>query len=353
MATNKVDQQQNVDRRGFLKAAVATAVAATATGAGTALVLNKAPSQTAVLPTPIPQPPIVQSTQNILAAHNDAAELLARLTAAQAENLRLQASLDAAQRQLSSLQSANADTSAASEALSVELASATEQIGSLAGLIALYEQLDQIDVAETLDQGLTAVSETITSLVDNNPLLRESIESGQVVIDEIEAHIPTLKDGRLWIDEHLGQIQSFYNGIGALLENIVEKAGPFLEMVNQWFADVRKWLPFGVGERAAEVMTALTQLINETPNTVAGTQQHVAQPLDVWLGAANEEAPLRQKLVTPMRTRLFTQANDTIERAERVKTSYEGDLAEPVKTAVSSQKIIRDLISQYREQHSI
>ncbi|MCA9967762.1 MAG: hypothetical protein KC423_26130, partial [Anaerolineales bacterium] len=82
---------QQVDRRGFLKAAVATAVAATATGGGAALLLNKAQSATTVLPTPIPEPPAIQAAQTVLTAHNDAAELLARLTAAQADNMRLQA----------------------------------------------------------------------------------------------------------------------------------------------------------------------------------------------------------------------------------------------------------------------
>ncbi|MEM7118525.1 MAG: twin-arginine translocation signal domain-containing protein [Chloroflexota bacterium] len=351
MATK--EQNGNVDRRGFLKAAVATAVAATATGAGAALVTNNASTQTAVLATPIPQAPVVQSAQNILAAHNDTADLLSRLASAQAENMRLQASLDAAQRQLGSLQTANVDSNAASEALSVELATATEQIGVLSGLVALYEQLDEVDVAATLDQGLTAVSETIGDLVDNTPLLRSSIETGQEVIDEIEAHIPTLEDGRLWLDEHLGQVQGFYNGVQVLLENIVESVGPFLDMLNQWFADVRKWLPFRMGERAAEVMVALTTLVSETPNTVNGVQQNVAQPLDIWLGKANEEAPLQRKLVKPMRDNLFAEASNTILRAEQVKTSYQGNLAEPMETAVTSQKIIRDLITSYREQHQV
>ena len=48
-------------------------------------------------------------------------------------------------------------------------------------------------------------------------------------------------------------------------------------------------------------MVALTTLVGETPNTVNGVQQNVAQPLDIWLGSANEEAPLQRKLVKPMR----------------------------------------------------
>ena len=351
MAMNGHGQQ--VDRRGFLKAAVATAVAATATGGGAALLLNKAQSATTVLPTPIPEPPAIQAAQTVLTAHNDAAELLARLTAAQADNMRLQAALDATQRQLESLQTANADSSVASESLSLELASTTEQLGILSGLVALYEQLDGVDVAGTLGEGLTAVSQTLTDLMDNTPTLRDSIAAGQQALDELDAHIPTIEEGRIWLDTQLGQVQSFYDSVGTLLESAVDTIGPFLEMLNQWFADVRKWLPFGIGERAAEIMQALTLLIGETPTTVAGVRERVAQPLDVWVGAPNEEAPLRQKIVKPMRERVLTQAGETIARAEQVQTAYQGQLAEPVQTAVSSQQIIREQITQYRERHQV
>ena len=289
----------------------------------------------------------------MLTAHNDAAELLARLTAAQADNMRLQAALDATQRQLESLQTANADSSVASESLSLELASTTEQLGILSGLVALYEQLDGVDVAGTLGEGLTAVSQTLTDLMDNTPTLRDSIAAGQQALDELDAHIPTVEEGRIWLDTQLGQVQSFYDSVGTLLESAVDTIGPFLEMLNQWFADVRKWLPFGIGERAAEIMQALTLLIGETPTTVAGVRERVAQPLDVWVGAPNEEAPLRQKIVKPMRERVLTQAGETIARAEQVQTAYQGQLAEPVQTAVSSQQIIREQITQYRERHQV
>ena len=45
-------------------------------------------------------------------AHQDAAQVLARLAESQAENMRLQAALDAAQRELDSLRAANSDSSA-------------------------------------------------------------------------------------------------------------------------------------------------------------------------------------------------------------------------------------------------
>lgn len=346
-------QEQQVDRRGFLKTAMATAVAATVTGGSAALLMNKTQTTATILPTAIPEPASIQAAQTVLTAHNDAADLLARLTTAQADNMRLQATLDATQRQLDSLQAANADSSSTTESLSLELASATEQLGVLGGLVALYEQLDGVNVAGAVGEGLTAVSQTLTDLIANTPTLRDSIAAGQQALDELDAHIPTLEEGRAWLDTELGQVESFYNGVGTLLEKAVDAAGPFLEMLNQWFADVRKWLPFGMGERAAEIMQALTLLVSETPHTVSGVRERVAQPLDVWVGAANEEAPLRQNIVKPMRERVLAQAGEAIVQAERVQATYQGQLAEPVQTAVSSQQIIRDLIAQYREQHQV
>jgi predicted nucleic acid-binding Zn-ribbon protein len=99
----------------------------------------------------------------------DTSDLLARLASAQAENLRLQSELDAAHRRLTSLESANGDTTQANSALQTELASANNRVSLLAGLLALYEQLEDLDLAETVNSGLDAFGLAIDELVGELP----------------------------------------------------------------------------------------------------------------------------------------------------------------------------------------
>ena len=93
--------EQALDRRGFLRAAAATAVVATAAGTGAAIVLEPGqPQSAAVLPSPDVEP--IKLTAN---PAEDLPNVLSRLAAAQAENVRLQAQLSVAMQQLEALAS--------------------------------------------------------------------------------------------------------------------------------------------------------------------------------------------------------------------------------------------------------
>lgn len=353
--SNRHDEQ-NVSRRSFLKAAAMTAVAATATGAGAALLNSK--NQQPALSQPLTNYSVAPATDLVAPATtattvDTSADVLAQLAAAQAENTRLQEALASAQQQLANLQLANSNSSVASEELTVQLGAANERISVLSGLIALYEQLEEIDIGNTVDQGLAAVTTTITDLVNRAPDLSASIEAGQVALAEFENHIPLLENGRNWLFHHAGKLQVYFDAVKSLLEQTVETVGPILEMVNKWFAEIRKWLPFGTGARAAEIIQAFTALLTETPNTISGLDTNIVQPLDVWLAGPDNEKPLQQKLIKPLREQVFVRAQETINQVQQVNTTYQAQLADPVRTAVDRRRAVHDLIAQYRQQHQV
>jgi hypothetical protein len=352
----KKDDEQSVSRRSFLKAAAVTAMAATATGAGAAVLKNTtAPAAISLsAPQPAPVATIAPVAQTIVTGNHEAApELMAQLAAAQAENVRLQAALDAAQRSLESLQQTGNERSAEAESLSIELASATQRVSLLSGLVALYEQLESVDVGQVLDEGLAAVAVTIGDLLDKAPSLTEGIAAGQQALIELEGHIPLLENGRDWLNDHLGKLQAYYDAVKALLERTVERIGPVLEMINEWFEGVRKWLPFGIGQTAAEVVQSISNLLVETPHTLSGLTTNIVQPLDVWLMGQADEAPLRQKLIKPLREQVLVKAGEAVEQAQQVQVAYQTRLAEPAQAVVGNQRAIREQIAEYRRQHQI
>jgi hypothetical protein len=346
---------QNVSRRGFLKVAAATAVAATATGAGAALL--KKPTQslpTASVPQTAPVASVSPVTQAVTHASGETGtDLLARLAEVQAENVRLQAALDAAQRRLESLQQVNGDNDSAAETLAMELQSANQRVSVLSGLVALYEELEEIDVSDTVDQGLAAVSTTLVGLLEKVPTLTEGIEIGQQALTNVEMHIPLLENGRSWLVSHLERLQAYFDAVANLLEKAVDTVGPFLQMLNQWFQDVLKWLPFNLGQRASEIMQALTDLLAETPHTISGLNTNIIQPLDVWLGGETGDVPLHQTLIKPVREQVLAKASETVAQVQQVDTVYQTQLAEPAQRAFDSRRAIRQQIAEYRQQHEV
>lgn len=343
--------QQEVSRRGFLKAAAVTAVAATTAGTGAAVI--KQANQAA--PTTITTAPAAAPTLAVPPLNGSSStEAFAQLASIQAENMRLQAALDAANRQLAGLQAHGENTMSANQMFQTELATANERVSVLAGLVALYEQLDGVDLDAVLENGLTAVNNSLTNLIDDIPTLEEGLAAGQLALAEVEDHIPVLENGRAWLDGHLGKLETYFHQIEFLLQEAVEAAGPFLEMVNEWFAGIKKWLPFGIGQKAATIMQSITTLIVETPGTVSGIHANVAQPMDVWLAKDEQnEVKLKSKLIKPMRETVMAKTNETLTKARDVDEIYSVNLKEPVQTAVANKQTIRELITTYREQHQI
>lgn len=349
------DDDQVVSRRNFMKAAALTAVAATATGAGAALYNEalSAPATTTI--SPVSNAALTAANTAVVPpSSTTAADAFTRLAAAQAENVRLQAALEAAQRQLTSLQQNNQTAADSSQALSVELGQANEQIGILAGLIALYEQLDAVDVATAVENGLANFGGEVETMLAEVPTLAESIQMGRQALENFEIQVPILDNGRLWLIDHLSKIEGYFQAVESLLSEAVERVGPFLQMLNDWFESLRKWLPFGIGQTAATVMVSITDLIMETPNTLNGLDTNITQPLNVWLNRdQNNETALHQTLIKPLRDDLMPKADGVVSKTQHMNETYKTALKEPVETAVASQRVIRNLIGEYRQQHGV
>jgi hypothetical protein len=350
MTTDQNDQV--VSRRNFIKAAALTAVAASATGAGAAIynqnqtaatVITSATNSTLPLrPTAVPS---ISPTDP---------DLFTRLAAAQAENIRLQAALDAAQRQLTSLQSNSQTAVSDSEALTVQLGQATEQIGVLAGLVALYEQFAAVDVETAVSEGFTNFTGEVEEMLAEMPTLSESIQMGRQALENFESQVPVLDNGRLWLIDHLSKIERYFQAVEQMLAQAADRVGPFLQMLTDWFEGVKKWLPFGIGQTATTIMQSITDLLMETPNTISGLNTNVTQPLNVWLNRdQNNETALHRSLIKPLRDDLMPKADGTVSKAHQMNETYKTALKEPVETAVSSQRAIGGLIAAYREQHGV
>jgi hypothetical protein len=350
--------EQSLDRRSFLKAAAAATLAATAVGSGAAFLFERGQQNSLVVP-PAPAP-LPAPIQMAAAAGEDASVLLQRLAAAQAENIRLQAQLGTTQQQLTAAQGIGQGDSPATEAVQMQLDQANGQVNvlggqvaALSGLVALYEQLEQIDLAAVVEGGLDSVGGVLDNLLGQLPSVEEGLAAGRDAVQIFEAEMPLLDSGRLWLANHLDRISSFYEAVDSTLQNAVEAAGNFLETLQKWFQDVLKWLPFGIGRKASEIMAALSDLVGETPATISGLKTNVVQPLDIWFASGDGEAPLQRRLIKPVREQALGQAAQAIGQIPAVDAAYRESLVGPARLAAEQQQAIRQLIAEYRQQHQI
>lgn len=357
MSNGRNDNDERVSRRGFIKAAVATAALATATGAGAAILVNpegilRKPATTARTVALSSLPPVTYQPA-AAAIHTDSPEVLARLAAAQAENVRLQAALEATERRLLAVEASGQQYDALVETLQLQLGESNNRVNVLAGLVALYDQLDGIDVASAVDGGVTAVGGVMRSLLEKAGQVAQGVVSGREALNQFEAHIPVVENGRHWLTNHVSRISLYYQAVEHALRTVAERAGSLLQMLNEWFQDVLRWLPFGVGRKAAQIMETVTNLIAETPSTISGLTSNVAQPLDVWLAGSGDEMPLRRNLIKPLHEQTLKPAGELASQAESVRRTYHEELVGPLQAAVYNQRVVRELIAGYRREHRV
>jgi hypothetical protein len=350
-------ERSDYSRRDFLRTAMLTAIGATAAGSGAAWWLKSQDVETtiAVQPSPVyqPQAPVITDLQPVRDASAGQEELLAQLAQSQAENMQLRAQVDLLTQDLSNLQSGNANVQAEREVMVAQLDDANRRLTVLGGLVALYQQLDDLDPAEVIENGLTTLGEQVTGLLDNAPGLAAGLEAGQLALADVEAHLPLLENGRQWLAAQAGKVNGFYSEVELRLRNAVERVGDFFEMLSDWFAGLRRWLPFGVGEKAADIMAALTALVAEMPSTISGLDTNIAQPLDVWLQREDGVPALQRRLVKPLREEVIARAQNSVAQSYGVGTAFQESLATPVRNTLDSRRTLREAIVAYRQENQV
>lgn len=343
-----MSEQTPLNRRNFLQALALTGGAAVLTGTGAALIAqytsNTPPPAGGISPLAT-LPPLTNPSQ---------ADLFAQLTAVQAENLRLQTALDAAERRLA-LFNEDKQPSEALQQLQLELASSQEQVSVLAGLVVLYEQLTALEWETLFNEGSQTVSEAWQTVTDVLPSWEEGVTAGETALAEFEGQLPLVENGWYWLNNQLQTLNTYYQAVEEMLKTAVEGAGPVLTMLQEWFTSILAWLPFGMGQNAQKVMTALTNLMELLPATIFGLNTNVQQPLNTWLQkeSLTAELPLQTKLVKPLREQLLTSAQTALTQTKTAQTEYDERLVKAMAPAVAHYRQMRQQITLYQEKHQL
>lgn len=343
--------QTPINRRGFMKIVVATAVGATAVGAGGAVLKDKMSAADAVITTS--SNPVPSTFAPAAATPLPAVDRLSELAGIQAENLRLQSELDAALRRLDSAESSTSNQQNTNSALTTQLQESNLQVSVLAGLITLYEQLEATPLVGAVTNGLDVVGGKVTDFFDDIPTINEGLILGRDALTKFESDIPLLEAGRKWLITQTDKLSRFHAILESAIVLALEKAEPFFKMLNDWFQKVMGWVPFGLGDKAAAIWGAMTDILVETPATVSGLNSQITSPITTWVGEDYEEAPLLSGLIRPIREQVIVATEQALNKAAHMKTAYNNQLHLPTQAALTSHNLLCEQIAAYREANNL
>jgi hypothetical protein len=354
--TKEIEQNQ-VNRRGFMKAAIVTAAAAASSGAAAGFLLKERSKTTETLQISS----LAKAPDTVSSSAVKQSELQAQLAALRAENSRLNIRLSASQSELDLARRMSENKPQYNDDAwrrQLEEANSTasnlgEEVELLRGLVTLYEQMDEVNIPAIVGSGLATVGGVMDGLMSDVPLVREGLEAGQQALTEFEEQLPDLEDGRHWLAGRIALLSNAYDTVELALKNALEATDSFIQLLNQWFQDMLRWLPFGLGDKALNVMEALSNLLADIPETLDGFENKVNAPLDLWLADDEGQPRLQRRLIKPVRENALDKASTTVDQVETLQLLFQANLTEPVATATQQRELIAQQISQYRQQHQL
>ena len=344
-----------IDRREFLKAAGLTAVVASTAGTAAAMLVEQN-NKTLLPPPKIPTADLLESNQT-----GHLANLVSDLMTSQIENARLRTELQATKRKLElSVLSRDGQEDRVAKTFQSQLDESTSQnnalttkVTVLAGLLALYEQLESVDLSTIAEEGVFSVEEFLGDILDQVPAAQEGLLIGQQAMDQLESEIPALESGRQWLVEQFNIIGDRFNGLELALKSSVKANGTTLQLLGEWFQSLMKWLPFGIGDSAAATMDNISQLMDEILNTEQGLDSKLVSALDNLLDQDGEVTALQSQVINPVRNQAIAPAKKVINQTTELQTVLESNLIDPLTLAAGQRNGYRELIAEFRQSHQV
>jgi hypothetical protein len=340
-------RESRSDRRSFIKAALMIGMAGAA-GATTWWVTRDDEAVVSVV-TPPGEP---TAHVRVLEPPRPAATA-GRAKALPDPSVELRAELDGALGRVDSLTDELAAYKARTADLEAQLASTEGRVGVLGGLVALYSQLDDLELDDMVAGGLDELGFWIDQALSHVPVVRRGLATADRLLDQLEASLPSIDEGIGWLRGIVNRLADALQAMEDSLEETVEPLQPLAAKLADFVSKILGWLPFGVGRRVQQGLDGMLGVLTHIPELVRSVDSLVLAPLGDWFSGDDEQPAIQSGLITPVKEDALRPAERLAADVEVVDEQLAEKLADPVRARLSARKPVRDEIGRYRQEHGL
>jgi hypothetical protein len=262
----------------------------------------------------------------------------------------LQAELDVALGRVDSLTEELIAYKTRTTELEAQLASTEGRVGVLGGLLALYSQLDELELDDVVEGGLDELGFWIDQALSHVPILRRGLTTADRLLGQLEASLPSIGDGIGWLQGIVNRLADALQVMEDSLEETVEPLQPLAAKLADFVTKILGWVPFGVGKRVQRGLEGILGVLTHVPELVRSMDGLVLAPLGDWFSGNDEQPAIQSGLIEPVK-------EDALRPAERLATDVEvvdkqltEKLADPVRARLRARKPVLDEIGRYRKE---
>jgi hypothetical protein len=280
------------------------------------------------------------------------AELLAELDRANGEIVGLRGSLSDSSQQVLDLQGQLGGTQNVLSTTRDELAQSVQNNQLLRGLVGLYEQLDAIDLDNTVLGGLAAAGEQLGNALDHSAVVQAGVDVAHQALDTFEQAFPPVKAGLDWLGAVIAWLTERVHGIETTIGQTVAAGRAFSDMLGAFFIKILSLLPFGWGDPIKNGLDAIGVLLNGVPTVAQGVDDYVLAPLNRWFDPQHPEN-ISATVIAPVKQQALDPAAVLVTKVASAQSAYAEQLDAPARTAVSQRQNTREQIARYRQDNQV
>jgi hypothetical protein len=237
--------------------------------------------------------------------------------------------------------------------LEARLASSDGQLGVLGGLVALYGQLDDLELDEVVEGGLNELGFWVGQALSHLPGLRRGLATADRALGQFEASLPTLEEGITWLRGVINRLADGLQVMEDRLEETVEPLQPLAGKLADFAAKILGWVPFGVGKRVERGLDGMVGVLTHVPELVRSVDGELLAPLGEWFSADDKRPAIESGLLEPVKEEALRPAGRLAADVEVVDQQLTEKLTDPVRSRLRARQPVREEISRYREQYGL
>jgi hypothetical protein len=273
------------------------------------------------------------------------AALQGQLSALASQNTQLATALSAAQTE-------NADLKTLLAAAQEQLNAANAKLAQFKELIALFDQLEGLNLDALARDGLAAMAGGLATALGLTALVSDGVQLARALLDRFERLLPDFHEAMTWLG---GQIVNFKLGLYAVeiaAQRTVQEALTGLAAVFGGFVlFVLDHLPFNIGGNVRATLGATQELLVNVETAANAMSTKVLDKISAYVGDGPQG--WRRALVMPLRDKTLSPAAQLLTAVSDVSATFTSALHDPVAAALDQRAQIRAKIDALRQANQL
>ena len=222
----------------------------------------------------------------------------------------------------------------------------------LRGLVALYENLEQVGLDALLSTGLVLVSASLQGLESGITVLESGVRAVDAGVTAFELSFPTIRRGLIAVENLFAGLEARLARLQELMGEVQEMVSPLSDAVGSFFSSIVERIP-RVGPAMLDALDRISDLVGSLPDAIGEVRRRLLEPLREEWFTDDDEIGLKGKLLNPLQEGLLKPLESFFSDLADAVDTWQQQLISPAEQALTEREVVRGQIADYKEREGI